>query len=130
MIKQVIDIDGYWKVIVYYNVDYDFFDIIYKDLKQAGCGNNNIKLLYKNMSSRKAKAVTYNNIKTQISVVCFNKHKTTADYISSIVHEAKHITDDIMLYYKIHNYGEPPAYTIGYIVKCMYNVFNSIVDNK
>ena len=28
MIKQLIDIDGYWEVIVYYNIDYNFFDDI------------------------------------------------------------------------------------------------------
>lgn len=28
MIKQVFDIDGYWKVVVYYNVDYNLYDYI------------------------------------------------------------------------------------------------------
>ena len=36
MIKQLIDIDGYWKVIVYYNVDYNFFSDIAFELKAIG----------------------------------------------------------------------------------------------
>ena len=33
MIKQVFDIDGYWKVVVYYNVDYNLYDYIAEDLR-------------------------------------------------------------------------------------------------
>ena len=33
MIKQLINIDGYWEVIVYYNVDYNFFNDIAFELK-------------------------------------------------------------------------------------------------
>ena len=29
--------------------------------------------------------------------------------------------------YNVDNYGEPPAYTIGYIVKEIYSVFNKYV---
>ena len=36
MIKQLIDIDGYWEVIVYYNVDYNFFSDIAFELKAIG----------------------------------------------------------------------------------------------
>ena len=33
MIKRVININGYWKIIVYYNVNYNLFDYIVDDLK-------------------------------------------------------------------------------------------------
>ena len=36
MIKQLINIDGYWEVIVYYNVDYNFFSDIAFELKAIG----------------------------------------------------------------------------------------------
>ena len=36
MIKQLINIDDYWKVIVYYNVDYNFFSDIAFELKAIG----------------------------------------------------------------------------------------------
>ena len=67
MIKQLIDIDGYWEVIVYY------IDDVYQNLKY------------------KAKAVTCSNIKEHISVVLFNYHKNRYDYINSIIHEAEHV---------------------------------------
>ena len=36
MIKQVFGIDGYWNVVVFYNVDYHFFDDIKLELKIIG----------------------------------------------------------------------------------------------
>ena len=43
MIKQQFNVKHYWKVIVYYNIDYNFFNIIATDLKQIGCTNRTIK---------------------------------------------------------------------------------------
>ena len=31
MIKQVFNVKHYWKVVVYYNIDYDLFDYIEDD---------------------------------------------------------------------------------------------------
>ena len=33
MIKQVFNIEEYWKVVVYYNVDYNLYNYINEDLK-------------------------------------------------------------------------------------------------
>ena len=118
MIKQVIDIDGYWKVIVYYNIDYNFFDIIAKDLKDIGSPVEKINNIYYNLK-HKAKAVTCSNIEDRISVVLFNTHKNKYDYINSIVHEAEHIKQHMLKAYKVADKGEPPAYTVGYIAMRM-----------
>lgn len=47
--------------------------------------------------------------------------------ISSIVHEVGHVKESILEEYNVDNYGDPPAYTIGYIVKEIYSVFNKYV---
>jgi hypothetical protein len=36
MIKQQFSVDGYWKVIIFYNVDGDFFIPISKELERIG----------------------------------------------------------------------------------------------
>lgn len=118
MIKQVIDIDGYWKVIVYYNIDYNFFDIIAKDLKDIGSPVEKIEDIYYNLK-HKAKAVTCSNINNRTSVVLFNIHKNKYDYINSIVHEAEHIKQHMLKAYRVADKGEPPAYTVGYIAMKM-----------
>ena len=127
MIKQTIDVNGYWKVIVYYNVDYNFFDIISTILYKIGISNKMICSIYKTMSSNKAKAVTITKFSKQISIVLFNHHSTSADYLNSIVHECEHVKQAMLEYYNVNDSDEPPAYTIGYLVMQMYFVFKKII---
>ena len=114
MIKQLIDIDGYWKVIVYYNVDYNFFSYIAFELKATCSPVEKIDDVYYNLK-HKAKAVTCSNIKEHISVVIFNYHKNRYDYINSIIHEVEHIKQHMLKSYAVVDEGEPSAYTVDYI---------------
>ena len=119
MIRQVININGYWKVIVYYNVDYNLFKYIAEDLYyEVSSPVEKIDEIYYNLLYT-AKAVTVSSIKRHISVVLFNKHESKYDYINSIVHEAEHVKQAMLKSYNVEDEGEPPAYTIGYIVMKM-----------
>lgn len=127
MIKQTFFIEGYWKVIVLYNIDYNLFYNIDILLAEAGATSDLIDEIYYNMSRNKAKAVTYSNLSEHISVVLFNHHKSPKDYLNSIVHEAEHIKQAMLKVYRVEDKGEPPAYTIGYIVMRMYEVFKYFI---
>lgn len=124
MIKTVLNIDNYWKVIVYYDVDYDFFNIIYNTLRKYRVSNNAIREVFYIMYNNKAKAVTVSIPDYNVSIVLFNKHKSYYDYINSIIHEAEHIKQSMLYVYQIDDSGEPPAYTIGYIASQMIKKFN------
>lgn len=119
MIKQYINIDNYWKVVVYYNINYNLFDYIVKDLNKLNTNTKTIINIYKNMFTGKAKAVTISSIKHKRSVVLFNTHKSFSDYINSIIHEAEHIKQAMLKAYNVDDKGEAPAYTIGFIVMKM-----------
>lgn len=119
MIKQVINVEDYWKIIVYYNVDYNLFDYIAYDFHCIGANDYVINRIYKTMKCRKAKAVTLSNRLLHISIVVFNKHKEKLDYINSIVHEAEHVKQAMLIAYNVKDEGEAPAYTIGFIVMKM-----------
>ena len=127
MIKQTFDVDGYWKVIVWYNLDYNLFDVIEENLLTNGLPGRKLSEVYDMMYSGKAKAVTYSNLILHTSVVLFNTHKSKEDYVNSIVHEAEHIKQAMLHAYGVSDEGEPPAYTIGYLVGKMWNVFSNIV---
>lgn len=127
MIKQVFDIESYWKVIVYYDLDYNFFDEVSLDMRMASISKSIIDEVWDTLSSREAQAVTCNNIKNHVSIVIFNTHTSEADYINSIVHEATHVMQAMLKAYKVDNEGEPPAYTVGYIVMKMYEVFRKFI---
>lgn len=118
MIKRVINVNGYWKIIVYYNVNYNLFDYIVDDLKAISSPVEEIDRVYYNMTHA-AKAVTISSSKHKTSIVLFNIHKNKYDYINSIVHEAEHVKQAMLDYYDVEDAGEPPAYTVGYLVMKM-----------
>ena len=125
MIKQTFDVDGYWEVVIYWNLDYHFFDDVELELKMIGFSWVAIEEVRKSMKSGDAKAVTCSHQHT--SVVLFNKHDSIPDYMSSIVHEAEHIKQAMLRAYAIEDTGEAPAYTIGYLVRKMYEVFITLI---
>ena len=127
MIKQVFDIDGYWEVIVYWNMDYNFFGDVEFELMKTGFSKEAIEDVYDTLRNGNAKAVTCSKMGERRSVVIFNTHKSKADYISSIVHESEHVKQSILASYNIEDMGEAPAYTIGYIVKKMYETFRQFI---
>lgn len=127
MDKQVFDVDGYWKVIVYYDVDYNFLDDVEFELKILGLSKTAIEEVRNALMEGKTKAITCSTADLHTSVIVFNEHDSKADYISSIVHEAEHVKQSILNTYHIEDKGEPPAYTIGYIVKNMYESFRRVI---
>ncbi len=123
MIRQQFDVENYWKVIVYYNVDYSLFSSIAKELRSIDVSDGMIWEIYSMMSEEEAKAVTYSNLKKHVSIILFNEHSSLKDYINSIVHEAEHVKQAMLGAYHVEDKGEPPAYTIGYLVMRMYEVY-------
>lgn len=127
MIKQVFQVKSYWKVIVYWNVDYNFFDIIAKEMGEVGINRKTIDAIYGKMSSGKGKAVTISSIEEHKSIILFNPHNDIKDYLNSMVHEAEHIKQAMLKAYYVEDIGESPAYTIGYLVGRMWEVFKRFV---
>lgn len=126
MIKQIINVERYWKIIVYYNIDYNLFNNIALELKAISSPVEKIDEIYYNLT-HDAKAVTVSSIDLHVSIVLFNKHKNKYDYINSIVHEAEHVKQAMLKAYKVNDKGEPPAYTIGFIVMKMLQ--SNVVKN-
>lgn len=127
MIKQTINVEYYWKVIIYYDIDYNLFDYVYSDLKGMNVNENTINRIYKTMYNNYAKGVTISDEEQHKSIVIFNKHKDIYDYINTIVHEAEHVKQAMLRAYDVEDYGEPPAYTIGYLVMKMMKVLDMLV---
>lgn len=125
MIRQEFDVAGYWKVVVYYDVNYRYLGSIAKDLGELGITTDDLELVFDTMESRRAKAVTYSSTEHKGSVVLFNTHSSKADYLNSIVHEAEHVKQAMLKAYQVEDKGEPPAYTVGYLVGRMWGIFKN-----
>ena len=129
MIKQIFEVEHYWEVIVYYDVNFDLFKDIILEMKKMGATADSIYEVYDMLAMDKAKAATYSNLEKHVSLVLFNSHESQEDYLNSIVHEAEHVKQAMLQAYQVEDKGEPPAYTIGYLVSQMYQVFKDIVCN-
>lgn len=127
MIKQTFSVDGYWEVVVFWNLDYYFFDDVTFELRKIRFPEAAIDEVYNSLRNGNAKAVTCSKVEEHTSIVIFNSHTSKADYISSIVHEAEHIKQAMLAAYNIEDKGEAPAYTIGYLVSKMYETFRKFL---
>lgn len=123
MIKQVINVNNKWKVIVYYNIDYNLFHYVAKDLRSLGMSRRGIERIAYLSFTGEVKGFTVSDASKRTSVVGINYHKTLNDYINSIVHEAEHVKQHMLKSYNVIDRDEPPAYTMGYLASKMLMFF-------
>lgn len=75
MIKQIIDVNGYWEIIVYYNVNYNLFGIIIDDMAQSSTPVEGMCRVKYNLFIKGAKAVTITFRDRHLSYIIFRNHK-------------------------------------------------------
>lgn len=97
--RQNIDVNGYWKIIVVYNVY----------LGEPNTG------------------FTQTDFSKKQSIVGISNVTNKSQLINTIVHEAKHVQSHICRYYSIDEDSEQAAYLIGYIVQKMYLKFKELL---
>lgn len=127
MIRQHFYVEHYWEVIVFYDLDFDLFDVIEDELLGIGFPLKEVDYLYYQLWYVYAKAVTCSNILYHTSIILLPPHTSPQDYLDSIVHEAEHVKQAMLDAYNVEDVGEPPAYTIGYLISRMYPVFKNLI---
>ena len=100
MIRQDIDVESYWKIIVIYD---------------APLGRKDVGFTYTDPSKR-------------TSIVGIATTSSQEELLNTIVHEAKHVQSHICDYYGVPEDGEQAAYLIGYIVQRMHRVFTNMIS--
>ena len=130
MIRQHFYVEHYWRVIVFYDLDFGLFDYVEEELLNIGFPHREVDLLYHQLWSGYAKAVTCSNIEYHKSIILLSPHTSPQDYLDSIVHEAEHVKQAMLEAYQVEDRGEPPAYTIGYLISRMYPVFRDIICGR
>ena len=99
MIRQDIDVDGYWKIIVLYN---------------APLGSKDVGFTYTKFAKRK-------------SIVGIARTSSQEEFLNTLVHEAKHVQSHICSYYNVPEDSEQAAYLIGFIIQRMHRVFKNMI---
>lgn len=129
MIRQQFYVEHYWGVIVFYDLDFDLFQYVEDELLDIGFPLREIDTLYYQLWSGYAKAVTCSNIEIHKSIILLLPHTSPQDYLDSIVHEAEHVKQAMLDAYQVEDKGEPPAYTIGYLISQIYPILKKIICN-
>ena len=99
MIRQDIDIEGYWKVIFLYNVW----------LGELNTG------------------FTHSNFHKKQSIIAISPTSSKAQFMNTVLHEIKHLQSHICKYYKVAEDSEDAAYLTGYIAQKIYPVFRELI---
>lgn len=126
MRKFTFRIKSYWKVVVFVVEDYNLFGDVIHSLKSLGCSWENIKEVFESLFYGRAKAFTYSNLERHTSVVVFGKHNDKPDFLNSVVHECEHVKQAMLEVYSVKDTGEPPAYTMGYLVGKIWQILSNI----
>ena len=101
VIRQDIDIDGYWKLIVAYNV----------------------------YLGKQDRGFTHTDFNKRISIIGISDYSSIGELLDTITHEVKHLVSHICKYYNINEDSENASYLTGYVIKNMYKVFKRYLCN-
>ena len=120
MAAQYIQLGNHgWNILVYYNVGVSDFAEVADALIQLDCPESDLTNAF-SVLKRKNTGFTFTNTERMMSIVCIGKSTNSSQFVSTVVHEAKHVQSHICSYYNIREGSEEAAYLIGYIVKRMY----------
>ena len=95
MIRQDIDVNGYWKVIVAYNV----------------------------WLGKRDTGFTHTDFNKKRSIVGISLTTSKEQFFNTLVHEIKHVQSHICMYYNVKENSEDAAYLMGYLAQQMYRCF-------
>lgn len=113
-----LGIDG-WHIIIYYNAKPQDRKELYKALRWLGCHKEEATYTL-NVVKSKNTGFTFSNSDYKTSIVCISHATSKSQFVSTVVHEAKHVQSHICAFYDIDEDSEEAAYLIGYMVMKMY----------
>lgn len=111
-----------WNVLVYYNVSPDDFIEIEDSLLQIDCPQESIDRAFSVIANSKNTGFTFSNTDYKMSIVCISQATSASQFVSTTVHEAKHVQSHVCSYYGVDEDSEEAAYLIGYLVQNMYKM--------
>lgn len=127
MAAQYIQLgDRGWNILVYYNVGPSDFVEVEDSLLQLDCPKSDLKRAL-NVLRHYNTGFTFTNTDYKMSIVCIGKATNSSQFVSTVVHESKHVQSHICSYYDIEEDSEEASYLIGYIVKRMYTMVMKLI---
>ena len=127
MIWQTIDIDGYWlATVVYVPLEQDM-PAVAEAMVRLGCPQGDIGKTWHLMTQEWNKGYTWSNPSRRRSITLIGRAWNWGEFFNTVLHETKHLVDEITAAYDVMNYGEPPAYLQGFLGQRMAPAIRRIV---
>lgn len=122
MIRQRLYIDKYdWNVYCYYAVDAYYVDEIAERLIEVGCNGTLLERAVRNMSSGTLNnGLTYSNLQTRESVMVIALTSNASQFLNSLVHELRHLINNICEVWGIEQDSEESCYLAGDVAQMMF----------
>ena len=128
MIKQLITVaDNKWKILLYYNVDENNFNLVHNTLIELGCPEEDALRATKIVSNQLNTGLTVSDLNQKISFVCVSNASSRSQFVNTVVHELKHVQSHICEYYDVDESSEQAAYLIGYIALKVYKLLKNFI---
>lgn len=127
MLWQLINLDGYWLATVIYVPQEDDMPAVADALADLGCPDDDIFRTWHDMTEGWNNGYTWSNPSRRRSITLIGRAWNWEQFFNTVMHETKHLVDEITAAYDIMNYGEPPAYLQGFIGQRMAPAIRRIV---
>ena len=119
MIRQDINLDGYWLATIFYLPMERDMPTVAEALCRLGCPEEDIAKTWHYMTGEWNKGFTWSNPARRRSITIIGRALNWSEFYNTVNHETRHIVDEVIAAYHVLNYGEPPAYTQGEIARQM-----------
>ena len=119
MIWQEINLDGYWLATVIYVPSERNMPVVTEALAKLGCPETEIEETWRSVTEGWNNGYTWSNPARRRSITIIGRAESWEEFFNTVIHETRHIVDEIAAAYDVMGYGEPPAYTQGEIGRQM-----------
>lgn len=119
MIWQLIDLDGYWlATVIYVPLEKDM-PAVAEALEKLGCPQADIMETWHLVTEGWNNGYTWSNPSRRRSITLIGRATSWEQFFDTVMHETRHIADEVTAAYDVMGCGEPPAYTQGEIGRQM-----------
>ena len=129
MIKQIINVDNHWTVIVYYEIAKQNVSEVMETLSRFNCPKNDKRSAYDVLYYEKDSGITYTNSSYKTTIIGISLATSGEELFNTIVHEIKHAQSHICKFFNVAENEEDAAYLCGYLAKYMFWNIIKILKN-
>ena len=117
MRTKYIDVDGFWGVVLCYDLDWDDERKVRAYLRSFGLKEDRIDYCVDTVLGRKNCACCVSDYETTMSLVLIGPTTDKEQLVDSLAHELDHVQDALSVFYNFPLGSEDAAYTLGFLMR-------------